>query len=67
MTFNTKWSLARVRFVGSTLPIALVRDARIDRILGVPFGFMRKNLGKEGAGGGSLVTVFGEWSGLFER
>ena len=56
-----------VKFVGSTLPIALVRDARINRTLGVPFGFMQKNLGLIGAGGGSLVTVFGEWSGLFGR
>ena len=50
-------------FVGFTLPIALVRITRIDRTLGVPFGFMQKNLGKDG----SMVIVFGEWSGLFER
>ena len=51
-------------FLLDPLHIALVREARIDRMLGVPFGFMRKNLGKDGAGGVSMVIVFEEWSGL---
>ena len=56
-----------MRLVGSILPIALVRDTRINRTLGDPLGFKRSNLGKEGAGGGSKVIVLGEWSGFFER
>ena len=53
--------------VGSNFPIALVRDARIDRTLGDPLGFTRKNHGMDVAGGGFKVFVLGEGPGLFER
>ena len=56
-----------MRLVGSILPIALVRDPRIDRTLGDPLGFMWKILGKDGAGSGSKVIGLGEWSGFFEK
>ena len=35
-TLSMKWPLVRV--LGSTLPFALVRDAKIDRILGDSMG-----------------------------
>ena len=44
-----------------------MRDSRIGRILDVSLGFTRKNIGKDRVGGGSMVIVLGEWSGLFER